>query len=316
MKAVVAGIASQEMLLPVDGFPVPYDRVRRVPHQISTSVGGVGFAVARTLAALGDEVHLAAPLGEDAAAAAIDAAAFRFGVTTALCTRTLPRTPRAVVLVDPAGRRQVNTDPGDAASARLDPDVLPEPLRTTDVLVLDHIPMCVPLVRVAAEAGVPVAVDLQEVRAVVSPDHEDFLAADLISMCNERVRGREEEVLLAVRGRSAARLLVMTLASDGVLVLTPELGRPLHVPAHDVGDVPNPAGAGETFFAALVHYLYGARLSPLAAVGRAVVAAAWVISHPEEPDWLSSGVVEAVTSAADPARVPVTGGGRAGGGVA
>ncbi|WP_127573627.1 carbohydrate kinase family protein [Georgenia faecalis] len=298
MKAIVAGIASQDMILPVESFPVPYTRVRSVPHEIVTGVGGVGFSVARTLAALGDEVCLAAPLGEDAAAAAIDAAAFRFGMTTALCSRTLPRTPRAVVLVDPMGRRQINVDLGDAPSALLDPDHLEEPLLTTDVVVLGNIDLCRPLVRMAQAAGVPVMVDLQDVRGVENPDDEDFLAADVVSMCNDRVHGREEEVLLSLRDRSTARLLVMTLGDDGALVLTPELAEPVRVAAYDVGEVSYPSGAGDTFFAALAHYLYAERLAPLAAVRRAVVAAAWVISHPGDPDWLSTEVVDAVADGA------------------
>lgn len=299
MRAIVAGIASQEMVVPVDGFPIPYSDLRWVPHQIGTSVGGVGFAVARTLAALGDEVQLAAPLGEDAAAAAIDAAAFRFGMTTALCTRTLPRTPRAVVLVAPDGRRQVNADPGDAASAHLDPDLFPGPLLTADVLVLDNIPMCAPLVAAGAAAGVPVAVDLQDVRGVENPDDAPFLAADVLSMCHERVRHREEETLLALRDRSSARLLVMTLAEQGCLVLAPEMARPVHVPAHDVGPARNPSGGGDAFFGALVHYLFAERVAPLTAVRRAGVAASWVISHRDDPDWLSAEVVAAVADGRD-----------------
>lgn len=298
MKAVVVGLASQETILPVEGFPVPYSRTRSVPHQITAAVGGAAFAVCRTLAALGDEAWLAAPLGEDAAAAAIDAAAFRFGLSTALCSRTLARTPRSVILTDPSGRRQVSTDLGDVPSFHLDPAAFAEPLRTTDVVLMDNLDLCRPVLAVAHAAGVPVMVDLQDVGEPLRADDE-MLGVDVLSMSNARVRGREEDTILALRERSPARLIVMTLAGDGVLALTPEMARPVHVPAHDVGAVTHPYGAGDTFFAALGHYLVAERLAPVAAVRQAVVAAAWVISHPDEPDWLSAEVVEAVADVAD-----------------
>jgi sugar/nucleoside kinase (ribokinase family) len=299
MKAVVVGLATQGTILPVEGFPVPYTPARSVPHQITTCVGGAGFTVSRTLAALGDEVCLAAPLGEDAAAAAIDAVAFRYGVSTALCVRTLAHTPRDVILTDPTGRRHVSSDLGDVPSAHLDPASLAEPLRTTDVVLLEDIGLSRPVVAVARAAGVPVMADLHDVAGPLDPDGDELLGVDVLVMSNGRVRGREEDVLLALRERSGARLLVMTLAGDGVLALTPELARPLHLEAYSSGPVTNPDGAGDTFFAALAHFLVSEKHPPVAALRRSAVAVGWVLAHPEEADWLSVEVVEAIVGAAE-----------------
>lgn len=299
MRAVVVGLATQGTLLPVEGFPVPYTPTRSVPHQISTCVGGAGFNVSRTLAALGDEVSLAAPLGEDAGAAAIDAVAFRFGVSTALCVRTLARTPREVILVDPSGLRHVSSDLGDVLSAHLDLTGLIEPLHTTDVVLLDDIALSRPVVAVAKAAGVPVMADLHDVVGPQQLGDDALLGADVLVMSNGAVRGREEDVLLALRERSGARLIVMTLAEDGLLALTPELARPLHVEAYSTGPVEHPDGAGDTFFAALAHFLVGRKQAPVAALRRAAVAAGWVLEHPEESDWLSVELVEAIVGASE-----------------
>ncbi|MEE6271911.1 carbohydrate kinase family protein [Georgenia sp. MJ206] len=306
MKAVVVGLATQGTVLPVEGFPVPYTAVRSVPHQITTCVGGAGFAVSRTLAALGDDVSLAAPLGEDAAAAAIDAVAFRFGVSTALCVRTLARTPREVILTEPSGRRHVSSDLGDVPSAHLDPAMLAEPLRTTDVVLLDDIALSRPVVAVAKGAGVPVMADLHDVPGPLDLVGDEMLGVDVLVMSNRHVRGREEDVLLAIREQSAARLLVMTRAEDGLLALTPELARPINVEAYSTGPVAHPDGAGDTFFAALAHFLVGEKHAPVAALRRAAVAAGWVLAHPEESDWLSVEVVEAIVGAGEEVAVEPT----------
>src|SRR5690606_41922861 len=67
VRTLVVGMAYTVHTVPVEDFPVAYQRMRDVP--ITTSVGGSGFVVARTLAGYGNEVFLAAPPGDAAAAA-------------------------------------------------------------------------------------------------------------------------------------------------------------------------------------------------------------------------------------------------------
>lgn len=275
MRAVVAGIANQQTRLPVEGFPHPYSPARHLPGRIEDTVGGVGFNVAAALARLGAAVDLLAPLADDPAGRAVLAAADRLGVSTRLCARALDRTPRSVVLVDATGRRQVNTDLGGALAASFDPAAFRAAATGADMCVLGNLGFSRPLLPAARGLGVPVVVDLQDVRGPDHPYDQDFLAADTLVMSHERLAGRDLPGLLrALRSRSRASLLVLTLGADGSLALTPDDADCWRTPAADVGPVSDTTGAGDAFTAALAHALHGRRLPAREAVRAATAHAA------------------------------------------
>ena len=277
MKVVVAGIANQQTALPVDAFPVEYSPTRYLTGQIRHTVGGVGFNVARALAVFGHAVALAAPLGEDYPAAMIDADAYRYGVSTHLCRRELRRTPRSVVLWSTDGRRQANVDLTDAADFVFEPEHLDPDLFRAKLVVLGNIDMTRPLIRPLVERGSRFAVDLQDVQGAGNPWDADFLAADFLNMSNVHVQGREAEVLLALREKSRARVLTMTMDSAGALVLERGAAAPVHVQT-PVVPVLNSVGAGDVFFATLLHHLVKSKLPAVDAARLACASGARMVA--------------------------------------
>lgn len=260
MKAAIVGIANQQTLLPVDGFPHDYSPARYLPGQITTTVGGAGFNVARTMAELGDTVSLMCPLGSDVAARAVveEAALRQIKITTS--TGMLDRTPRSVVLNDPSGRRQINTDLGSALTARFTTPAFTSAAQDASVVVLGNVDLSRPLLRVARELAIPIAVDLQDVQGLDNPYDQDFIAAaDILIMSHERLSAAHEDFLLQLRKRTRAALIVLTLGAGGSLALTPAMALPLHTPARPVRLHTNTTGAGDTFMGSLLHYLLGAR---------------------------------------------------------
>ncbi len=285
MRTLVVGMAYTVHTVHVGDFPVPYQRVRDVP--IATSVGGSGFTVARTLAGYGNEVYLAAPLGEDAAAATVDAAAYRYGVNSAMSPRTLTRSPRAVVLEDRHGRRQVNRDVGDAPTTYVELDL--GALATSDLLVVDGVLPADALITGARAVGVPVAVGLGRTGGPPGLEQQPYLAADLICM---RLAPDVDELALlsAWRHRSTARLVVVTLGARGAIGAALDSPDVIHVPARDLGPGAPPPGLGATYFATLAHFIFARGCAPPAAMEYAAAAAAWTVAH-AEPDGLREAVV-------------------------
>lgn len=281
MKTLVVGIANQQTDVPVDGFPIEYNPARYLRGQIRTSVGGVGFNVARTLANLGGTVALAAPLGVDPPADAVLAEAIRLGVDTRLCTRDLVSTPRSVILYAPDGRRLINTDLGDATTASFDPDLLASYARRADAVVLGNLDLSRPLLPAIRAAGTPVVVDLQDVQGLDNPYDQDFLEADVLVMSHERVTTTYELLLQGMLAQSRAALVVLTRGAGGALALTRDDAQPWVVPAFDAGHVLSTTGAGDTFTAALTHFLYVLRWSVRRAVAAACASAAIGLSGQE-----------------------------------
>lgn len=276
MKVVVIGIANQQTSLPVGAFPIPYESVRFLTGQIRHTVGGVGFNVSRALSALGNMVALASPLGEDYPAAMIDAEAFRYNISTHLCGRELARTPRSVVLFDDTGRRQVNVDLTDASGFVFQPADLAPDLFRAKLVVLGNVDMVRPLIAPLRDEGKRFAVDLQDVTGPDNPWDTDFLQADYLNMSNVRVEGAEREVLTAIAAKSRARVLSMTLGAAGALVLARGWDAPVHVPAPEVTAV-NSVGAGDVFWAVMLHHLVEMHTEPVTAVQLACAAGARLV---------------------------------------
>lgn len=279
MDVVVVGVATQQTSLPVERFPIEFQSRQYLPGGITIEVGGAGYSVARHSARLGHRAFLVAPIGEDMAASSIDLVAERDGVNTSLCLRGLRRTPRSVVLTDEGGQRAVYSDLADVADARVDSPDVRHALRTSDVAVLGNLDLSRPLIPVARDAAVPVAVDLQDLRDPTEPELTDFLAADVLSMSNEHLRGEEDEAILELRDRGAHGVIVVTMGSEGLRIL-PAAGSGTETPAHvgveRVWPVMTTEGAGDVFLATFLDQLYSCKVAPVPA---ATAAAADTSRH-------------------------------------
>lgn len=301
MRVVVVGIANLQTSLPVDHFPVEYTAQRYLTGRIRHTVGGVGFNVGRALSALGHMVAVASPLGEDYPAAMIDAEAYRFNISTHLCRRELHRTPRSVVLYDAAGRRQVNTDLTDAIDFVFRLEDLEPDIYRAKLVVLANLDMVRPLIEPLHARGRRFAVDLQDIQGPDNPYDQQFLAATHLNMSNEMVRGYEREVLLALRAKSDAEVISMTLGAAGALVLTPTMGEPVHVTAPRVHAV-NSVGAGDVYWAALLHHLIKGKADVVTAARLGCEAAARSVASPPVHGGISVEEIRAILGfeAADP----------------
>lgn len=294
MKVIVVGIANQRTTLPIGAFPVTRGAGPSYHHEIRYSVGGIAFAVARSLAALGNEVDLAAPLGEDYPTSLIDNEAYRFDLSTHLCTRTLARTPRSVVLYAEDGTRQVFNDLTDASRASFRLSDLQPDVADADITILASRRMTAPLAAELADAGLPFAVDLHEIGPHIlddapgEPSEEfaqwvaPFLSARYLTMSAERVPGREQAALTALAHASRAELVIMTLGCRGCLLLVRQPdgswpAEPVHVPASPVR-ITNTIGVGDAFFAVFLHELLTCRADPITAASRANTAVARLLA--------------------------------------
>lgn len=292
MKCIVVGRVHQRTAVPIQAFPVQASPVPTRTEGIRHFVGGAAFASARTLAALGNEVFLAAPLGEDYPTALVDTQAFRFRISTHLCPRILQRTPRAVVLCDPHGHCHIMEDPGDDRPLSVQADDLQPELADADLLVITDPNIAPELLGSAADSPLTTAVDLQ----AVTPDIfvptsrayqrrvAPFRQADIIAASAQFIpEGSRLARFLAAS--TAARIIIITQAENGCLVMErDERGEWPSGPTHlQVSPVPAVAGldAGDTFLATFAHRLIVEGNPAVAAasyanrVTAAVIAAAW-----------------------------------------
>lgn len=275
MRVVVAGAVNLETTVPVEGFPLRYQAVH-FAMGIRSAPSGVGLNVALALRALGNEVRLLALLGDDPAGRVIREHIAGAGLAAEL--PPTPETPQSVILYDPAGRRRAETDLKGLQSATFPPDRFEAALAGCDLAVLANINWTRPLLARARAAGVPIATDLHEVRAVDDPYDADYLAhADVLFLSGEQLPAGPEEFAARLRQRADPEVIGIGLGGQGALVC-PRGAPPTRVPALRPRPVRSTVGAGDALFASFLHFRprHG---DPVEAMRRAVAFAGWKVGE-------------------------------------
>ena len=283
---VVAGATNVEISLPVEGFPVDYTPVR-YPRGIGVRVAGVGYGVAAALGALGSGVRFATLVAPDPLGAAVAAALTERGLTGPGVLPTA-ETPQSVVLHDPTGRRLVSTDLKDLPEATYPPETFAALLDGADLAVVTNIGFARPLLRVAADAGVPVAADVQAIDSLDDPYNQAWMAAAAVLFCShERLPCPAEEWVRWVWDRYGTALVVVGCGAAGAVLGVRADQAVRRVPALAPRGVRNTVGAGDALAAAFLH-VWSRTGDPHLAVERAVLFAGYRVGAATGEDgWLT-----------------------------
>jgi sulfofructose kinase len=247
-RILVVGYNAFDMIVPVNGLPVPDQKIE-VSRLISGG-GGPGATAALALARLGAAVQLLTPFADDVPGQVQRAELLAGGVDLSLSPIMKNfASPQAVILVDEARSwRTLFWSRGDLPeldASHSSPDLLDH----TDLLYTDghEIGTAVRLARAARERGLPVVMDAGSVRQG---------SAELVVCCTDVVSSRgfapdltghsdPLDALRALRDLGPSRV-AMTFGQDGVLGL--EEDRPVPVAAFTI-PVKDTTGAGDAYHA-------------------------------------------------------------------
>lgn len=247
-RVLVVGYNAFDMIVPVDGLPVPDVKVE--VSRVITGGGGPGATAAVAMARLGAEVKLLTPFADDIPGRIQRTELQAQGVDLSLSPiLTGYQSPQAVILVDEVrAHRTVFWARGDLP--QLDAaEATPDLLDGMDLLFTDgHEPAtAIRLAKAAGERCLPVVMDAGSVRTG---------SAELVACCTDVVSSRgfapeltgkadPLDALRALRDRGPA-YVAMTFGQDGVLGLKDD--RPVPIPAFSV-PVKDTTGAGDAYHA-------------------------------------------------------------------
>ena len=273
----VVGVANLETTVPIDGFPLPYEPVRYRPFGLHTTVGGVGFNVAKALSVLGDDVRLAGLIGPDIAGQIVQREVDGQGLKNFLLPLAA-KTPQSVVLYDPQGGRQINTDLADLLDLAYPKDSFKYVLEGCDTAVITNVNFTRPLLEEVKRRGIRIVTDVHTIHDLEDDYNQDYMAAaDVLFMSHERLPCAPEDWLARVMERYAPDVAVVSLGAEGALLATKDTGTHL-VPAVKTRKVVNTVGAGDALLAAFVHF-YSASYDALSALELAVVFASYKLGE-------------------------------------
>ena len=278
-KILVSGLINIETTLRVDSFPVNYNPVRYPFFGVNTTVSGVGYNIAKALTTLGDAVQLVSLIGQDPAGKLVREALEETGIRQDLVVDQLAHTAQSVILYEQSGRRQIHVDLKDIQEQTYPVDRLEQALRGCSLAVLCNINFSRPFLRLARQAGKPIASDVHAISSFDDDYNRDFMqAADILFMSDEQLPLPPEQWIRNLWNRYAAEIVVVSRGAKGALLGLRSSGSLEHLPAVYARPVVNTIGAGDALFSSFIHgYLRSG--NAYTALRKAMVFAAYKIGE-------------------------------------
>lgn len=276
---VVAGPASWNTLVDVDVLP-PGTPGTVFARDHRAGLGGTSAGKALSLARLGVDVTLRTALGDDDAAAAIEAALTHPRLALAAARGVGPSEQHLNLMAADGGRLSIylHLPP--------EPGPVPEPVRaavaSADVVVADLADHAREVLRLARDAGREVWCDLHDWDGEAEFHHAFADAATVLLVSEDRLP--DARAFLASRVAAGARWAVCTRGARGVVALGRDEGW-LELPAVPVARVVDTNGAGDAFAAGmLLGHLEGRALEQCLRLGAAAGALAVQSADLVSPD--------------------------------
>lgn len=264
---LISGLVNLETTARVRQFPIDYYPIDYPFFGVETAVSGVALNLALALRTLGDRVTLLSMTGEDMAAQCIRQELERAGIDTGRILPCLRETPNSVVLYDGTGRRQIYCDLKDLQEANYDFDAIS--LDGADLVAACNTNFNRPLLRLAKQAGKPIATDVHVLTDLRDGYNRDFLEyADIVFLSDEGIGPDYQGFLEALARTYGNSIVVLGRGGRGAAMYLRETGQICELPAAHVGPVVNTVGAGDALFSGFLHF-YAKGLSPLDALSLA-----------------------------------------------
>ena len=284
MNFLVSGLINLETTVRVSGFPLAYNPVNYPFWGVQSRISGVGYNISRALTVLGDTVQFLSLVGTDQAGTMAAHALAADGIPAENVLPQLPQTAHSAILYDETGRRQIHVDLKDIQERAYPLERAASALAGCDLAVLCNINFSRPLLKLAKQAGKPVATDVHTISDLEDAYNSDFMAAaDILFMSDERLPVPPEEWLRAVWLKYSTPVVVIGMGSRGALLGLRSENAMERIPAARTRPVVNSIGAGDALFSCFLHH-YTATGDARAALRRAVVFASWKIGAASAAD--------------------------------
>jgi ribokinase len=292
----IVGVTNVEISVPIDAFPLAYSPVCYPQGQTGIRVSGVGFNLATALMTLGTSARLATFAGDDLLGGVVKRELRSRNLWGPWVVPTA-QTPRAIVLYTPGGQRMVHTDLRDLPQTQFPSDAFTSGLDGAEWAVVTNIGFARPLLKLASDAGVPVAADIQEIASIDDEYNRDWMREARILFCShERLPCPPDQLVRLLWSRYGTDIVVVGCGAQGATLGIRERGEIRMVPAVAPRGVVNTVGSGDALAAAFLHF-YASTGNAHAAIEQAVLFAGYKVgAAPGEDGFLTSTELAALAS--------------------
>ncbi|MBO5293420.1 MAG: carbohydrate kinase family protein [Lachnospiraceae bacterium] len=278
-KFLVAGIVQRETIVKVDQIPVEYASITSQPNTIDISIGGDAYNESLALEWLGNDVDFMTMIGKHDSPDMINPYGSEVLLRTDYVLPRLSQTPTEVVLCGPDRKQQVFEDVKDVPETEYDLALFEERVGRAGMVVLSNENFCRPLLRLAKEAGKPIAVNIRDHMSGEGSgyDDEEFLkTADILYMSDDILTEDPYDYVKGIVDRYAPKIVLLGLGAKGVLLYSKEDEIFAPFPTVKTNKIVNTVGAGNALFSSFLHYYFKTG-NAVAAVKNAILFASYKI---------------------------------------
>jgi len=269
-RFAVFGNATMEIVISVQGFPVPYTPARTITGGVHLGVSGTAYNVGHALSRLGHPVSLCLTVGQDDIGRWLDTqlATPTGGAPLSVVKTPVPAQPITAVLLAPDGQRLILNDYRTPDQPRHDPAHVAHLIDHADLVVLPTGGVNIGLIPAAARADAELACDVHAIAALDGPEAPFCQAADILFMSDERLPTDIHDWLDTVMTHWPCRIAIVSRGEHGsVLAVRGQPGHH-HQPALRPDRITSTLGAGDALCAAFLDG-HARGLPPAAALERA-----------------------------------------------
>lgn len=276
-RILVSGLVNVEVTCSVEKFPIEYEPINYNFFGVNVAAAGVGYNLTKALAALGDDVDIAAMAGKDVASKLV--LGELEGVTSGrLVRQVLAQTPASVVLYDRSGARRIYCDLKDVQEAVYDFSEVD--IGAYDLAAVCNVNFSRPLLKKAKDAGVKIATDVHVLGDIEDGYNREFMEyADILFLSNEYIIGRERSFAERLAERYDNEIIVVGCGGAGALMYVRAEGKFYDMPAAKPEKIVNTVGAGDCLFGTFISLYAKKEFSPEECLMLAQRAAAHKIGY-------------------------------------
>lgn len=246
-----------------------------VPNQIHSVVSGIGLNVALSLRKLGNRPDFLTLIGKDEIGELIYSYISKVGISTELVTRSEEESGIAIISY------HVGEDPGmllDLKKVHDDrslSELPPVNYGDYELAVCCFIGFSKPYLNGFADAGIPIAADVQVLSDANDPEKKGYLEnAEILFLSNQAIRGKELTFIKELQQRYNNNIIGVGMGEEGSLLALKSTGDIWHIPAAFTRPVVNTVGCGDALFSSFLHGFLESG-DPLHAMEQAAVFASY-----------------------------------------
>lgn len=253
---LIAGLLYMETIVRVDKIPVEFRSLTSKHDTIFTSIGGDAYNMALALKWLGNNTDLMAMIDKKMSPGIINSSSESdIVLNTEYILPRLKAMPSAVTLYDKDKNQQIFEDTKDLRDTAYDLSLFEKRIETADAVVMTNLQFCKPLIDMALDRKIPIAVNIRDLRKEDLNFNSKFLeAANIIYLSDDNLSKDSYEFVKEIAETYSPEVIILGQGAKGVLIYSAKDNIFAEYKSVKTLDVVNTVGAGNALFSCFLHY--------------------------------------------------------------